>query len=549
MNIKKLLCIFEICALLVLCACGKTTIGDGNTQPMTPDSGTGTVDTLSLLYSASDSLNPYKAETKLNRQIASLMFDPLVRLDSTFQPQYILAESIELNGKECILTLKNAVFSDGSPVTADDVVYSVKLAKESDLIYKEQLATVSSCTADGTDKIKFTLTKADPYFANLCDFPIIKSGSDDRKDENKISLPPIGSGRFVFDVDTKTLKANASCVTGVSAVSTINLMNAPDSEVIKYNLEAGNVDIYYTDLADASIPPMSGTAVKVELNNLVYLGLNLSNKYLSKPEVRYALAAAIDRTAVCNDAYYSYAGPAKGLFNSVWSDAGNLQNLSSTSNLENVVANLSEIGYNNKNQEGYFTDSGGKPLNFKLITYSGNERRLKASKLIAEQLEAAGFSIKTVSLEWDEYVAALSSGDFDIYIAEVKLMNNMDVTELVTSEGSLSYGIPALKPSVSESTKPESTDSEESDSASDDSTGGTENAVTSYVPLLDAAVSGFYNEQLSLVDIINAFNAEMPIIPICHRCGLTVCSPALAVTSMSSVSDLIFGSTDINKAK
>ena len=128
-------------------------------------------------------------------------------------------------------------------------------------------------------------------------------------------------------------------------------------------------------------------------------------------------------------------------------------------------------------------------------------------------------------------------------------MNNMDVTELVTSEGSLSYGIPALKPSVSESTKPESTDSEESDSASDDSTGGTENAVTSYVPLLDAAVSGFYNEQLSLVDIINAFNAEMPIIPICHRCGLTVCSPALAVTSMSSVSDLIFGSTDINKAK
>lgn len=548
MKIKKALCVIEICALLVLCACGKTTSSNGNSQPTAPDSGS-TVDTLSLLYSGSDSLNPYKAETTLNRRITTLMFDSLVRLDSTYQPQYVLAETFDMNGKECVVTLKNAVFSDGTPVTADDVVFSVKLAKESELIYKEQLAVVSSCTADGTDKIKFTLTKADPYFANLCDFPIIKSGSDDRKDENKISLPPIGSGRYVFDVDTKTLKANPSCVTGQPPVSVIKLINAPDSEVIRYNLEVGNVDIYYTDLADGNIPPMSGNATKLELNNLVYLGLNLNSSYLNKPEIRYALAEAIDRTAVCNDAYYSYASPAKGLFNSVWNDAGNLQNLSSTANLENVVANLSEIGYNSKNQEGYFTESSGKPLSFKLITYSGNERRLKASQLIAEQLEAAGFKINIVALDWDEYVEALTFGNFDMYIAEIKLMNNMDVTELVTSEGSLSYGIPAPESKSPESTEAETPDSDESDIADDDSTSGTETGSSSYVPLLDAAVSGFYNEQLSLVDIINAFNAEMPIIPICHRCGLTVCSPALAVTSMSSVSDSFFGITDINKVK
>lgn len=547
MNIKRMLCAVLALVLAMLCACGKGSDGIDNTSSATVSGDTANIESLSLLYSMSDSLNPYKSETRLNRQVASLMFDPLVRLDNAFQPQYILAQSIEFNGKVCTVTLKSAVFSDGSAVTADDVVYSMKQALESELtIYKAQLASVKSVKSEGSDTVSITMTKSDPYFANLLDFPIIKSGSDGRKDENNIPLPPIGSGRYIYNTEDKALKANAMCVTGCPSAAVINLINAPDDEVVKYNLEVGNVGIYYTDLSDGVIPPMAGTASAVNLNNLIYLGVRLSDKNLRKAELRYAIAAAIDREAVCNDTYYSYATPASGLFSSVWEDAGSLQNLSRTADLQNVVANLKEIGYNSKNDKGYFTDTDGRPLSFKLIAFNGNERRLRTAELIAAQLESAGFKINLVTLDWEKYVAALSAGDFDLYLAEVKLLNNMDVTELVTSNGTLGYGIPAPAPAeAGNGTAPDG----DGDSSEPDDDGGNADAPVSYVPLLDSAVSGFYNESLSLVDIINAFNAEMPLIPVCHRTGLTVCSSTLGVTDMSSVSDVFFGITDINILK
>ena len=40
------------------------------------------VGTLKLAFCANDSLNPYSAQSKMNKQLSSLMFDPLVKLDN-----------------------------------------------------------------------------------------------------------------------------------------------------------------------------------------------------------------------------------------------------------------------------------------------------------------------------------------------------------------------------------------------------------------------------------------------------------------------------------
>lgn len=551
--IKRTICLSLTLLLLLLSACKANTPTDNVSS-----SQSGTVDTalssISLLYSMSDSINPYKAETQANRRLSTLLYDSLVQLDTAFQPHFSLAESIELNGTECTVTLRSARFSDGTSVTADDVVFSLKRALESELTaYSRSLATVKSCKAEGQNRIVITLSKADPYFANLLTFPVIKSGTDERKDENNISLPPIGSGRYIYDTASRSLKSNPDHIDGQPTVAEIKLINAPDETVVKYNLEAGNVSIYYTDLSDGVIPPMSGSSSSVRLTDLVYLGINLSNKHLKNAELRYALASAVDRTAVCDSAYYSYATPATGLFNEAWEDAKGLQNLSYTADSENVVANLSKIGYNKKDEEGFFLDSDGKTFKLRLLAYNGNERRLNAAKLLCEQLESSGFRAELVSVDWDGYISALESGSFELYIAEVSLLPNMDVTELVTSDGTLAYGIP----DTSTSQKP--TDGKESDNSAKTTPDG--DFDTADIPLdgsdtvtvsaysLDSTVAGFYKGELSIVDIINAFNAEMPIIPICHRCGLTVCSSSVGVTEMSSVSDVFFGITNINKTK
>ena len=86
---------------------------------------------ITLLYSSSDSFNPYTAATDANRQLCKLLYEPLVKLDNEYNVTYCLAQKVEQEGSVCRVTLKNNVFSDGTPLSADDVVYSFNLAKSS----------------------------------------------------------------------------------------------------------------------------------------------------------------------------------------------------------------------------------------------------------------------------------------------------------------------------------------------------------------------------------------------------------------------------------
>lgn len=522
-----------IAIIVVLCSCSPGQLSSNPTQ-YTPENPDGqTVKQFSLLYSESDPLNPYTAASLQNRQLGYLIYDPLVRMTPEFQPEYMLASGVEQNGKSAVITLRDAYFSDGTPVTAADAVYSYKLAMSSSTSYPEQLAEIKSFSASGDKTINVVLSKDDPYFANLLDFPIIKSGSDQIKDSNNILLPPIGSGRYVPDIESGVLNANDSHIAGAQSVKTIALINAPDSEVVKYNLEAGNVSIYGTDLSDGKIPSMVGNASAVGLNHIVYLGVNMSNGLLNDPTFRYAISAAIDRSSICKTAYFSYAVEATGIFNPIWQDAKGLQNIEPAANSQNVVAYLNKLGYNSKDAEGFFVNESNKGITLTFACYSGNERRLAAARLIKQQLEAAGFKINLKELDWNGYTGALSSGNFDIYIAETKLLCNMDVTELVTPGGALAFGIPQKKAETADSPQPAEGETE-GDGKSE--TEPSEPEVTTA-----DAVAKFYDGKLSLVDVINSFNTEMPIVPICYRSGVTVTKAYLNADNVSSVTDVYFG--------
>lgn len=523
--------------MLFLSACEAKSSTSSLPTPSASDVQNNGTKQFSLLYFSGDSVNPYTSTTLINRQLSSLLYDPLVRLTPDFQPEYVLAESLETAGKNCTVTIKDTLFSDGSSVTAEDVVYSYDLAKNSTTSYATELGEITSFKADGEKTVLITASKADPYIANILCFPIIKKDSDTLTDQNKIVLPPIGSGRYVPDFENLKLNANSSHVLGAPAVSVINLINTPDKAVADYNLENGNVSIFSTDLSDGVIPPAVGTASTFSLNRLVYLGVNMNDSNLKDENLRYALSAVIDRNAVCSNAYYSYAKPAEGIFDPVWEDANGLQNISSSADTQFIVAYLENLGYNSKDEEGFAVNSKGKRLSFTLVYYKGNERRAQAASMIAEQLSTVGIEIVSKELDWDDYVSALENGRFDLYVAEVKLLNNMDITELVTPGASLAYGIP----------KPKEPD--ETDGTGDKTESAAENtetdAATEQVFRTSAAVEGFYGEELSLIDIINAFNAEMPLIPICHPLGLTVCDPKINVNNVSSANDAYFGISNI----
>lgn len=531
MKYKAFLAALLAAVLCLAAGCGRN---DGGDTATTSGSGGGPAAAASpsftLAYSSTDTLNPYTAATRSNQELTQLMFDPLVKLDGSFQPVYVLAESVSLNGTSCVVKLRDATFSDGSAVTAEDVTYSIKKARESTTRYKAQVDNIKSASASSASTVSLTLQKADPYAVNLLDFPIIKMNSDTRKDEDNRALPPVGSGRYTYDAQSETLQANPAYTGGAMNLSSITLVDAPDNEALNHSIEVGSLSMYFSDLSDNVLPKMTGKSLNVPLNNLVYLGVNFNNGLLSKPEIRQAVSAALNRTALAESAYYGHALAASSPFPSVWQEAAAMDSVPLTPNMEQVVANLEKVGYNKKDSDGYWVNDKGNRVSLRLTCNLDNSTRLNAANTIREQLAEAGIEIVVRSVNRDAYNAEVTAGSFDLYLGEVKLLNNMDITQLVTYGGSVAYGIiPPVSSQPASSSDPAA--------GSADPTG----QQTPQSPNTAEAVANFYAGKAMLSEVTAAFTSELPMIPLLHRCGQVTYSSKLAVGPSSTVSDLFFG--------
>ena len=83
-----------------------------------------------LPYSREDGVNPFLAESLMNQPLMPLMYDGLYELDDRYEPQpNLAAESGYTDGALVVRLNRDKRFSDGSEVSADDVVYSFEQAK------------------------------------------------------------------------------------------------------------------------------------------------------------------------------------------------------------------------------------------------------------------------------------------------------------------------------------------------------------------------------------------------------------------------------------
>lgn len=522
-----------ICLLaLLLCGCQPAQRNEGGKkQPKADNSEESRFFT--MMYCSTDSFNPYKSKSRVNQLINLLLYDPLVKLDSKFSPVNVIAESVELKEKTCTVRLKDVKFSDGSAVKAEDVVFSLRTAKASQTKYAQQLAQVTSASAQDDSTVRISLAKRDPYFASLLDFPVIKSNSDTASDKDNKEIQPVGCGRYTLNLAEKTLTANEDYCFGAPKIKSISLLNAPDREAVEGYIGTGNISIYYSDLSDGKLPSMNGVASSVPLNNLVFIGINTDNSLLKNSNLRYALSSALNRSDICSSVYHSYATPAKGPYNSAWEDAKGVQTIEEVDNVNIAIANLKEIGYNNKDSQGFYVNTSGNRITLSLLCNSENNSRLAVAGMVKKQLAEAGIELKIESVGWEEYTTRLAAKQFQLYLAETKIPTNADITELVTFGGAVAYGIAEPE---SEAQPGENRQKPEAEVAQSDNEKAEDTGLT-----CAQAVSDFYAGTLSIADVITVFIGEMPVIPVCYRSGIKIHTSRLSKGLEGSVSDPLFG--------
>jgi peptide/nickel transport system substrate-binding protein len=515
--------------LLGLLLCGVLLLGGCTSAPQqTPQSEVSqiqgkpalTADTLTLAYTANDSLNPYLAKTKTNQELTHLLYDSLIVLEDNFTPRYRLAKDITVKGTKVTISLEEAYFTDGSRVTAQDVLFSMESAMTArTMSYAKDFSVVTEKMVIHNEKLELTLAHEDPHFVNFLDFPVFKKGSQDKGNDDNKDLPPVGSGRYLYHEESGDywLTANEKWIGGTVNIKTITLLNLPDNDAIEHAVQVGTVDWFYSDLQDNIFPPMNGISKNVSLNNLVYLGCNVNSGFMSVREIRLGVSAALDRTDITQNAYFGVATPATGFFPAGLEEADGFQSIASVSDKDRAIDCFESAGFTVETSEGY-RSNGSDDLAIRVIFNKENSARESAARMIAEKLKTVGCKVSVEGFDFAKYRSAIKQGYYDIYIGEIRLPDNLSLYPLFTAGGLVKY------PALTEESEPEPSQETEQETQPDADASFETDESSVDVDAALRAVSRFHNGEGGFAEMLSCLNEQLPVIPLCHRKGMLIYS-------------------------
>lgn len=383
--------------------------------------------------------NPYLTETALADDVLALLYPTLAveQVDyrehpPSFKPN--LASSWELSADGLSLTFhlrRNAVWSDGVPVTSDDVVYSYRVRTSPEVGWEvEALAEkISSVEAVDEHTVRFRFTHRYPYqLMDVNDGPIIPAHAWrsipvarwERVDWRKHALSA-GPFRLLSSTPQQgfvLVRNERFWDPKLPYLDRVVWRVVPDQVNLLNQLRTGEIDFMQ------GIPPREAEAVRADPRlQLIhfadrtygYLGWNTRNPLFRDPRVRRALTMAIDRQSILDSVMRGFARPAVGpVLSTMWAFNRNLRPL--PYDLDRARRLLAEAGWLDSDGDGAL-DRAGKPFAFELITNAGNEIREDICQMVSDQLSRVGIRVTPRFIEWGTMLSRLEHGTFDAYVS------------------------------------------------------------------------------------------------------------------------------------
>ena len=271
-------------------------------------------------------INPVLALSDSDHDLTSLVYSGLLKAtpEGDYVPDLAQSYTVSPDGKTYVFTLRsNATFQNGTPVTADDVIFTIQ--KTQDPALKSPLeANWSGVTVTEIDAhtVQFTLKQPyAPFIENLTMGILPKSlwqdVSDDEFSFSNLNIDPIGSGPFKVGSISRNssgipssydLVAFNNYALGRPYLDDITLHFYADENDLDSALEGGAIEAA-SGLSPANLPTLGSNerVVSAPLNRVfgVFFNQNQST-VLRDHAVRQALQDAIDRNALINNVLGGY---------------------------------------------------------------------------------------------------------------------------------------------------------------------------------------------------------------------------------------------------
>jgi len=354
------------------------------------------------------------------RFVWSQIYETLVRLDADLHLIPGLAESWESqdNGKTWIFKLrKNVKFHDGTPFTADAVIYSY-----GDKAYVTTAKTLQLERVEAIDDhtVKFTCVKPMPlptYLTHVA-WPIASPSSLDSKGEFK---QPVGTGPFKFVSYSKgqevVLAKNEAYWGEKVKLDQVIFKIIPDASTRIMAINSGDVDmsIKIPENDVAQLEKNQNITVHRKLTTFTdFLQFNCAKAPFNDLNVRKAVAYAIDTEGIVKNILNNIGVAARGrLYSPVMLYSCKDLPLYSQ-NLAKAKSLLAASGWKDSDGDG-IAEKDGKQLQVSmLLGQSWSPREMKIAEACQAQLKEAGFKVEVKQLETAALGAQEKQGSFDL---------------------------------------------------------------------------------------------------------------------------------------
>jgi peptide/nickel transport system substrate-binding protein len=419
------------------CGGGGTSSGGGGGNTGNADSGEGEAKakpggTLTIADSGEAlTLDPTKIIENNSIHVVTQIVEPLFKANAQGKIEPWLAEAMKVSPdhKTWTLTLRKGVkFSNGQPLTAADVVFSLENVIKSEFwgFMFEGIATVKAAspntvvitTKKPTAKLEGSLSL--PFAAAI--IPKNFGGES----EKEFAQHPIGTGPFVFASwkhgESLTLGKNPDYwKQGLPLLEKIVFKNVPDVNSRTTQLRAGELGAMFapdwSQLSSLESDPNVHVGIYA-MGMLDSVGLNMKNPSFQNPKVREAVSLALNREGIITAALAGNGEPAGSWLPPVLEDH-DAAIKAPAQDLEKAKELLAEA-----------EAEGSVDTKLSLSTLSGDSFVSTASQVVQADLEEAGFTVGIQQLDESGLIAQLQAGKYDMALGGALSSDIVDPSEL-----------------------------------------------------------------------------------------------------------------------
>ena len=393
-----------------------------------------------------DSLNPFTGVLAESYEIFQLQYATLMQPSSAdFTPAPGLAESWEesADGKTWTYTLRpDLVWSDGTPLTANDVAYTFNRILEGryeQRNYGNYVRNITSVEATDDRTVVMTVRAPSPIMERLAVYILpehVWSGVDAKAVKSFANEPEgeplVGSGPFLV-AERRTgqfirLIANDSYYAGRPKVDELvfRIYNNPDA--LGQALIKGEVD-FATGLTADVFSTLEGqegiTTYAGDYSGFNELAFNMGaatadgkpigdgNPHLQDQQVRLAISHAIDRQQMVDKILNGYGTPGSTiippLYTTLHIDPG-------TQTYDPALANqiLDDAGYA-MGPDGVRVGPDGVPMKYRLFVRTDSDSSVKSGEYFKSYLAAIGIEAEIKPVDENALFEIIGRGEFDMF--------------------------------------------------------------------------------------------------------------------------------------